>query len=39
MIAASSGHVFRDNNRRSPTDTELRELLLRAGADRPLLGR
>lgn len=33
MIAASTGHVFRENNRRSSTDAELRELLLAAGAE------
>ncbi|MGO1562360.1 MAG: iron-containing alcohol dehydrogenase family protein [Actinomycetaceae bacterium] len=33
MIAASSGHAFRANNRRESTDDELRDLLLAAGAD------
>lgn len=32
MVEASRGHVFRENNRRSATDDDLRELLDHAGA-------
>lgn len=39
MIAASSGHAFRLNNRHEATDNELRDLLRDAGADRPIFAK